>query len=276
MKNKRKKSLIIGVLLLILGLGLGYAFLTTTLNISGTTDVDANTWNVYWDNVQVAEGSVAATTPTIDSSKTTVTYSAHLSKPGDYFEFTVDAKNDGSIDAMIDTINFSGTLNGSTFTTLPPYLYFNLTYADDTFMQEGHLLRSNGKATYKMTIAYRTDIDPSALPQEASSISLSVGINYAQADSTAIPVTSTINLGNSQFTYEPGMTWGDWLESDYNLKGYVYDNENGISLTYSVECNYYYTATFTSYIYNSIEDRNATPEDVMTQLGYDLHGGGMC
>lgn len=29
-------------------MGIGYSFLTTTLNIDGITDVDANNWNVYW------------------------------------------------------------------------------------------------------------------------------------------------------------------------------------------------------------------------------------
>ena len=93
--------------MLLCGLGIGYSFLTTTLSINGTADVDANTWNIYWDNVQVKTGSVSGTqvttAPTIDTNKTTVSFQVNLKQPGEYYEFTVDAKNDGSIDAMVDT-----------------------------------------------------------------------------------------------------------------------------------------------------------------------------
>ena len=60
MRKKSKFNLILIIFVIVLVLGLGYAFLTTTLSINGTTDVDSNTWNVYWDNVQVKEGSVSA------------------------------------------------------------------------------------------------------------------------------------------------------------------------------------------------------------------------
>ena len=122
MRRKSKFNLILIIFILVLVLGLGYAYLTTTLSINGTTDVDSNTWNIYWDNVQVKEGSVTATTPTIDTNKTTVTFNVHLSKPGDFYEFTVDAKNDGTIDAMIETI--SSTINNST--TIPNYLIYKV------------------------------------------------------------------------------------------------------------------------------------------------------
>ena len=76
--RKKKKSLIFIITILIMCFGIGYAYLTTTLSINGVTDVDANNWNVYFDNVQITDGSVTGdqvtTAPSIDSIGTTVSY----------------------------------------------------------------------------------------------------------------------------------------------------------------------------------------------------------
>ena len=179
--RKRKKSLVFGFLIFVLFLGIGYAFLTTTLSINGTTDVDANTWNVYFDNVRVITGSVASTTPVIDSSKTTVTFHTHLSKPGDFFEFTVDVKNDGSIDAMIETV--TKTINNST--TIPNYLNYTVTYLDGVAFENNDLLKANEKEIYRVRIEYNTNINPGDLPTSAQSLTVSFGTSYVQSDSNA-------------------------------------------------------------------------------------------
>ena len=48
------------LVLVLLFLTLGYAFLTQSLNINGSSSINNATWNIYWDNVQVTEGSVEA------------------------------------------------------------------------------------------------------------------------------------------------------------------------------------------------------------------------
>ena len=67
--------------------GIGYAYLTTTLSINGVTDVDANNWDVYFDNVVVTDGSVSGEqeieAPTI-TSDTEVEFHVNLKQPGDY------------------------------------------------------------------------------------------------------------------------------------------------------------------------------------------------
>ncbi len=193
MKKRGKLNLIIIIFVIVLVLGLGYAYLTTTLSINGTTEVDSNTWNIYWDNVQVKSGSVTASTPTIDSSKTTVSFSVHLSKPGDFYEFTVDAKNDGTIDAMIDDITKT--------TNIPTYINYSVTYSDGIEVLGNQLLTANTKEVYKVRVEYRTDINPSDLPSTAQSLNLTFGLTYVQADSNAVlkPYYSyTINSENTQ------------------------------------------------------------------------------
>ncbi len=203
--RKRKKSLILGIILLVLVLGIGYAYLTTTLSINGITDVDSNTWNIYWDNVQVTTGSVTGaqvtTAPTIDTNKTTVSFHVRLKEPGEYYEFTVDAKNDGSIDAMIETITKT--------TSIPNYLRYTVTYEDETPIVENHLLAANSTEKYLIRVEYRTDINPGDLPTNAASIDLSFGVNYIQSDNNAVVVNhkftgtkymaadETINIGDS-------------------------------------------------------------------------------
>ena len=193
--KRRRKTLVAGILLILLGLGIGYAFLTTNLSINGIADVDSNTWDIYWDNVQVMNGSVEAELPEIDTDKTSVSFGVHLSKPGDFYEFTVDAKNDGSIDAMIDVVTKSPV---NRIAVLPEYLNYTVTYDDGIEVAENQLLKANSKETYKIRVEYRTDINPKDLPDTADSFSLTFGVSYVQADSSAQKVREVVYYGYSE------------------------------------------------------------------------------
>ncbi len=199
--KRRKQFLILGIILFVFGLGIGYSFLTTTLNISGIADVESNTWNVFFDHVQVVTGSVSGNqvtqAPTIDTNKTTVSFQINLKQPGDYYEFTVDAKNTGSIDAMIDAITKS---------TVPDYLKYTVSYNDDRELYTKQYLKSNKTETLKVRVEYRTDITATDLPETPQSINLSFGTTYVQADSTAQPrimyYESNYNVGEEWEAFE--------------------------------------------------------------------------
>ena len=213
MRQRTKYKISTAILVaLLLCLTLGYAFLTTNLNITGTTSIDSNTWNVYWDNVQVTTGSVSATTPTIDTNKTTVTFSAHLSKPGDFYEFTVDAVNDGTIDAMIENINT--TINGNPLSNLPNYLVFSLTYSDGEEIKNNDYLLSEERETYKVKIEYNTDISPEDLPSSNETNTIIISSDYIQGEN-AIQAAKVFQLGDyvsytpSKTSYEVGINCTD-------------------------------------------------------------------
>ena len=174
-KTKYKFSTMFLITLLLL-LTLGYAYLTQTLNINGLSKVNNASWNVYWDNVQVTSGSVEADTPTI-SNQTTVSFNVHLSKPGDFYEFTVDAKNDGTIDAMIDTITKTNNI--------PNYLEYTITYSSGLEIAQYNYLKANSKEVYKVRVEFKNDIDASDLPNSNQSINLTFGVTYVQADENA-------------------------------------------------------------------------------------------
>ena len=62
-RSNQKNYFIYTFLLLILSIGLGYALLQTNLNLNGLANLGINSWDIHFANVQVASGSVEATTP---------------------------------------------------------------------------------------------------------------------------------------------------------------------------------------------------------------------
>lgn len=181
-EDNKKKILI---LLLLLGIGIGYALLNANLSIAGVATVSSNTWDIHFENVQISSGSVTGDqvtkAATIETS-TSVEYSIVLNAPGDYYEFTVDAKNGGSLDAMIGSI--SSKLNGQAITTLPNYLNYSITYSDDLAIEPNHALAAGAKETYKVRIEFKRDISVSDLPSEYQVLSFTFGIVYVQSDGT--------------------------------------------------------------------------------------------
>ena len=180
-----KDNIKILLIILILGLGIGYAYINSDLNINGTAQVNHANWDVHWANVQVTNGSVSASSPTI-SNQTTVNYSVILNLPGDYYEFTVDAVNGGSIDAMVDTID--SKLNGATITNLPDYLRYTVTYSSGIPLATNQLLAANTTEKYKLRIEYRDDIELNQIPATNQNLILQFTVKYRQATNSATVV----------------------------------------------------------------------------------------
>ena len=181
-KNKKKLNYMILIIMLLV-ISIGYAVLTTNLNIVGAGTINNPTWNIHWENVQVKTGSVSASTPTIDTAKTTVNYSVTLTIPGDYYEFTVDAVNAGTIDGMISVV--SNKLNGTEITTLPNYLEYKVSYEDGIDIAPNHLLSANSSDKYKVHVGYRKDINVSDIPATPQTLNLTFSVTYVQADANA-------------------------------------------------------------------------------------------
>ena len=176
--HKKQRSLLI---ILILCISIGFAYLSTQLNIIGNVSVLSNKWDVHFENVQVKAGSVAGDIPIIDEDKTSVTFTANLNKPGDYYEFTVDAVNAGTIDAMIDTIsNFNLTDNQK------KYLETSVTYVEGEQVETKQELLSGNSASYKIRVGYKKNISVSDLPNDDEDLVLTYSVTYVQKDDTSI------------------------------------------------------------------------------------------
>ena len=196
-----KDNIKVLLILLIVGLGIGYAYINSDLNINGTAQVNSANWDVHWANIQVTNGSVSGTNvvtaPTISNS-TTVNYSVILNTPGDYYEFTVDAVNGGSIDAMIDTID--SKLNGATITELPDYLNYTVTYSDGVDLEQNHQLLHNTTEKYKVRIEYRTDIELNQIPATNQTLSLQFTVTYRQATADAVAVPHPVSFADDSWS----------------------------------------------------------------------------
>ena len=199
-KTKRRTKYLL--LLLILFISVGYAILQSNLSIIGTTSIQDSKWDIHWNNVVITTGSVStsnADKATIDNTKTTVNYNIVLDKPGDFYEFTVDAVNAGTIDGMIDVI--SSKLNNVEITTLPAYLNYSITYSDGVPLQGNQLLAANSSETYKVRIEYKRDIEANQLPETTQTLNLSFTVIYKQADGNAIEIEhiSTVYTNNNWY-----------------------------------------------------------------------------
>ena len=206
--KKLKRFNIILLSILLLGVTVGFAALSTTLKVSGTTNIGKNTWNIYWDNVDNQNG-VTTTTPVISNDvtngpNTVVTWTVTLNKPGDFYEFTVDAVNAGTLDAMITNIEHK--LNGSVMSSsnkLPDYVKYSVTYANGDEIALNQLLPKatvSGnttvftRETYKVRVEFDSNINPNDLSDENESYELSFGVTYGQADGNAVNPHPLFNL----------------------------------------------------------------------------------
>ena len=174
--------------ILVCSLGIGYAFLRTELTINGTADFLDARWDIHFNNVVINPNSVELSTgntaATISISTTEVTYAVTLKEPGDFYEFTVDAVNSGSMDAMIDTI--SSKMGGVEITTLPAYMEYYVTYSDGIALAQNQYLKAGSTETYKVHIGFKKDINASDLTGQVENKTLSFSVTYVQADNTAV------------------------------------------------------------------------------------------
>ena len=192
MRKNKSNSIQYLFILLLLGISIGYAYLNIELQINGTTNVSSASWNVYWNNIQLGSNNVTTvTTPaTISTGKTEVSFNVDFKEPGDTYEFTVDAVNDGTIDAMISTFSKGVyAANGTTEKTLPDYLEYTVTYSDGIEIANKQLLESGKTETYKVRVHYKEDITASQLPSTADNYIFKFSVTYAQADDTGTKVS---------------------------------------------------------------------------------------
>lgn len=227
MRRKKKNNYLIAILLLLLvGMGIGYAGLSTTLNISGKSTISKATWSVYFDNVQEKYGSVEAQLEPTIADDTVIVFEVGLALPGDFYEFTFDVINDGTIDAMIDDVNILPQLTAAQ----SKYLNYTVTYQNGDEIKANDLIAVDSSVSLKVRVEFRNDINASDLPTEEQDLELEVIMNYVQADDTAVAVRNDglpeeitfMFLDN--YTALEGMTWADFIGSEYNK------DENGNDL----------------------------------------------
>ena len=110
-KYKRNRmSITLVILAFVLVISIGYAALTTALKINGHVLIGETTFNIHFDNVQPTthKAEVVTEAHIVDEPKTEIAFDVSIPRLGDYYKFTTDIVNDGSIPGVIKSIEYNG------------------------------------------------------------------------------------------------------------------------------------------------------------------------
>ncbi|MBQ6497719.1 MAG: hypothetical protein IJI58_03285 [Bacilli bacterium] len=218
--KKKMDIMYLLVFVLLSSIGTGYAYIRSNLNINGTANVTAANWDVHFENLNVTTGSVTATTPADITDDTTVEFAATLEEPNDFYEFTVDVVNEGTMDAMIDSFSISPTLT----TAQKKYLEYTIAYSDGVPLASKQELKANGSETIRVRFNYIENSDKTNYPTEDQTFTINFNVNYTQADVTSQEKpyyvfrtnTNSVNPGDNVSALGTTYTSYDDLRSNTN------------------------------------------------------------
>ena len=183
-KQKNTQMFVIAILAVaVLTMSIGFAAFTETLNIDGNVTVASSVWNIQFDTASYTEssGSVTVSAENRTLTGTAMTYNVTLTKPGDFYEFTVNVKNTGTFDANLTGITMSPlTTEQSKYLTYE-ISYDGTTYTSTTTGLSVALAKTTGVASVKVKIAYVQPADPNDLPSSEVTIPLTASLTYNQA-----------------------------------------------------------------------------------------------
>lgn len=187
-KDRKTLSLVLClVLVCVFTLTIAYSALSAVLIIKGNAKIASSNWNIYLNNPKVTSGSATTDIPTLQS-KNTLKFNTTLNMPGDFYEFTVDVVNDGTIDAMIENVVKTPELTAEQ----TKFLKYEITYQNGESISEKQILNKYTTTPIKVRIEYRKDVVASDLPVEQVVLDLSLTLEYIQSDGNG---SSVLNDG---------------------------------------------------------------------------------
>ena len=188
-KKLNKKPLI---LVLILCISIGFAMLTANLSINGSFAFRNHTFDVHFDNIELDEESISDVGPTLDSSKTNMSFSVNLSQPEDFYKFKFDVVNSGDVDAMINKIEVTGIPS-----ELSDIVDYELLYYNDREVKQYHTLTAGQTVNMKFKIYYK-DITIDQIPESSYNLDLGINIEFVLPDDNAIRLgVATFDTGQN-------------------------------------------------------------------------------
>ena len=181
-----KVLMVLAILLFCVFIKVGYAYLSQSLGMGALALAPKNTWDVHFVENSIVESenldsclggdtcSRVTQSATIGQDGVSVNFGVEFHVIGDYYEFTVDVINNGSIDAMLNEVVKEGLTSNS------DYLDFTVTYSDGMpIAQYDQLLKNGGTEKIKVKVTFI------GTPEEDVNANLSVTVNYVQADSSS-------------------------------------------------------------------------------------------
>ena len=184
--RRNKKQIIIGIISsIVLVLTIGYSFLSLNLRVLGLAHIGA-VWNIHFDNITINPDSVSLSSGDIepeidDDNDCKINYKVTLT-PGDFYEFTFDIVNEGTIDGMIQ--NMITRIEEDATASLPSYIDYSVTYSDDVIIENNQQLLKGTTETIKVRLEF---LDGENVPQ-SEIVDLSYEMIYIKKTSAGTKV----------------------------------------------------------------------------------------
>ena len=206
--TKQRNYIILGLCSILLVMAAGYAAFRTQLTINGTSNITSE-FKVLITDIQSRNVVGRAENVEVPShTETTATFKTNLYLPGDSITYDVTVENQGSIDAVLKTIQKSDSNN-------------NAIIFETSGIQEGEVLKASESTVFSVTVSYNasTTSQPSNITSD-----LEVTLDYEQATGEEGPAGNTALIGGNTVSVADS---GDGLYADEYTSGrYVYRGSN--------------------------------------------------
>ena len=213
MNRTQRNYIIVGLCAILLIMVVGYAAFQSQLKISGTSNITSN-FLVKITDIQVSSksgGAADKSDVTKVTSDTSATFGTTLQSPGDSITYDITIENQGTIDAVLKTINKTDASNSA--------IIF-----ETSGVNEGDELLHGETATMQVTVTYNPSV--TSQPGDLNS-TLKVDLTYEQSDGSSVgpgPGGSTTTVGGQEVEI---VSSGDGLYADeYESGKYTYKGVN--------------------------------------------------
>lgn len=189
-------------------MAVGYAAFQSQLKITGTSNITSN-FLVRITDIQSSVISGQASDAVSPSyTNTTATFKTNLISPGDSMKYDITVSNEGSIDAILESIDVNTNNN--------PAITF-----ETSGIEEGSELKVQETDILTVIVSYNSSV--TSQPENTSS-TISVTLNYKQNDGTVLPTPSGTTPNDLKAL---AITEGDGLYADeYEAGRYFYKGTN--------------------------------------------------
>ena len=203
-EDKKKILILLCGIFIICGTALGYAALSSTLKISGMGTISTS-WDILFTSIEEKGSKGATSNESVVTDKLTATFDVDIDAPGNYIEYNVTLKNNGNIDAVIESIE--GIVEANT--KEPTGIQFKVSgirIGDDLFAGD------------EKTFVVRAEIPSSetTLPSGTKTLNLKVNVRQKDIDSSGLVTT----FKDCFQTNEVGDTITKYLCGKENTNGY--------------------------------------------------------
>ena len=191
-KYDQSKYIIVLVFCLIsMSFYVGYSILTQNITATGTSIVDAGSWDIRFIEASVdssTSSSISSISPVIDTTNGNMSISVNglLLDVGDVYKYNATIKNNGTVNARIVGINLP---------TIPDYVEYTITYGNSSVTNTGtsaafissinsnsqQFLNINATISFSIELKYKDNVTTSTYPTDDILNNVVVVLNYEQA-----------------------------------------------------------------------------------------------